>query len=154
MDEATWLSCTDPAPMLAFLLDSDRATERKLRLFAVACCRRVWPLLVHEVSRKAVEVAERYADGLATGDERYTAYQEADDVWQLLGNAFDEHLLGEDPSFAEAINAAGVHPYAASAAAESAVAAVEDFGEEGAVSGAYLTAAEAVSWVGTAEDAP
>jgi hypothetical protein len=68
MDEAGWLSCTDPTVLLAFLRDRGTASERKLRLFAAACCRRIWHLLKDEQGRNAVEVAELYADGLAERD--------------------------------------------------------------------------------------
>jgi hypothetical protein len=66
MTEQEWLACDDPAPMIDFSrgnmvskdlrLDSDRVvqvpdypesnvSDRKLRLFACACCRRIWHLL-------------------------------------------------------------------------------------------------------------
>jgi hypothetical protein len=64
MTEAEWMACTDPSKMLEFL--RGEASERKLRLFACACCRRFWHLVEDERSRRAVEVSERYADGLAT----------------------------------------------------------------------------------------
>jgi hypothetical protein len=40
-----------------------KAYDRRLRLYAAAECRRVWPLLIHEDLRKAVEGAEAFADG-------------------------------------------------------------------------------------------
>jgi hypothetical protein len=39
MTEAEWLECAEPGPLLDFL--GARASERKLKLLACACCRRV-----------------------------------------------------------------------------------------------------------------
>jgi hypothetical protein len=74
--EAEWLECTDPQPMLEFV--RGQVSDRKLRLFACACCRRYWRLPEDEHSRTAVEVAERYVDGQATPDELLDACAYAD----------------------------------------------------------------------------
>jgi hypothetical protein len=64
MTESEWLEGDNPLRMVE-LRRSGRANERKLRLFGSACCRRVWGLLPGQASQDAVEVAERFADGLA-----------------------------------------------------------------------------------------
>jgi hypothetical protein len=67
MTEREWLEATDPEPMLYFLRQG--VSERKLRLWAAACCRRVWDRLDYQ-ERQNIEVTERYADGTASDEER------------------------------------------------------------------------------------
>ena len=88
MTESEWFACADPAPMLDFL--KGKVSNRKLRLFLVACARLFWnqipdvtlrtgveasdprydwPAMATEM-RRAVEVGERYADGQALASER------------------------------------------------------------------------------------
>jgi hypothetical protein len=64
MTEEEWLICRDPMPMLSHV--EILASNRKLRLFAVACCRHIWPHLTSSEHKDAVVVAERHAEGLAT----------------------------------------------------------------------------------------
>src|SRR5262245_22343838 len=75
MTEAEWLACTNPQPMLEFL--RRQASDRKVRLFAVACCRRVWASLEHEEFRDAVLTAESFADGVADRAEMLAAHEKA-----------------------------------------------------------------------------
>jgi hypothetical protein len=72
MTEQEWLQ--DAEPMAMMNLMRDRAGERKLRLFACACLRR---LQLGKRSRRAVEMAERYADGMTEEDERRRAAEAA-----------------------------------------------------------------------------
>jgi hypothetical protein len=61
MTEAEWLACRKPMQLLALL--GRKADERKRRLFACACCYRIWSLIASEASREAVVAAEQFADG-------------------------------------------------------------------------------------------
>jgi hypothetical protein len=67
MSEVAWHSASNPRPMLSSLVGA--ASDRKLRLFAVACCRRIWHLVPDDRYRQAVDVAEQFAEGLAAGEE-------------------------------------------------------------------------------------
>jgi hypothetical protein len=77
MTELEWAICRKPNDMLLALPHTD--LDRKYRLFACACARRVWHLLDDERPRRAVEVAELYADGAATESELNEAYTAAKD---------------------------------------------------------------------------
>jgi hypothetical protein len=80
--EAEWLACTDPKPMLRFLIGTDYprvqaveafpdsiGSDRKLRLFACACYHRIHHLLPDARAQAVVEVAEQVADGILPRDE-------------------------------------------------------------------------------------
>lgn len=67
LEETEWLTCSDPIRMLEFLCNG-RTSDRKLRLFAVACSRRAWEL-IDDSGRDAVEVAERFADDQGSAEE-------------------------------------------------------------------------------------
>jgi hypothetical protein len=65
--EAEWLACEKPAPMLIFL--RGRVGDRKLRLFACACCRSVLRFVPPGPCRNALDLSLSCADGRATADD-------------------------------------------------------------------------------------
>jgi hypothetical protein len=73
--EADWQACHDPAPMVR-ALPADRY-QRELRLFAVACVRRVWALLP-PACREALMASERFAGGGFSESELAAAVNAAD----------------------------------------------------------------------------
>jgi hypothetical protein len=68
MTEAEWLSCTDSTQMLNWLSSSGKASDRKLRLFAVACFGRLFALLPDPRQRRGIEVLDQLAEGTVTLD--------------------------------------------------------------------------------------
>ena len=115
MNEAEWLSCTDPAPMLAFL--GSKASARKLRLFVVACCRRIGDSLHDRRSQAAIEIAEQFADGKADSAQLADAHAEALAASSELGD--DSY---DAPAYAAALAAGS--PLDATDAAELAAEGV------------------------------
>jgi hypothetical protein len=141
VDEVAWLSCDDVTPMLEFL--RGKTSERKLRLFAAACVRSHWELLVDPRSRAAVELSERVADGTSPPEELAAAYRAA---WAVVP------LLPDRMALVSAARAAGrtVQRDAYEAGcytAKEIVALHTELAEEGASSEAE---GERLHWVGKA----
>src|SRR5262245_4637492 len=98
MSEAEWLACADPRRMLDYLevyhkAARTKAGRRKMRLFACAGCRRLWHLAEYDKGRRAVEVAERYADGLADKEELRSARETDEPGWDRLWDAAQYAVL-------------------------------------------------------------
>ena len=83
MNEQDWLACADPAQMLGSL--NSHASPRKLRLFAVACARRMPELFPDPPARAVLDTAERHADGVATGKGVWAVALRAvqGDAWEV-----------------------------------------------------------------------
>jgi hypothetical protein len=87
MTEAEWLACDDPWKLLEEI--GWIASERKLRLFAVACCRSLWHVAGDDLTRETIDAAERFADGTITEEE---AIEAASFMVQQLPVTFTDHL--------------------------------------------------------------
>jgi hypothetical protein len=124
MKEAEWLASTDVGAMYTFLRDATtlfktrwqghRAvprfafSERKSRLFAVACCRRILHLMPTDEARECVLAAEQYADGLIDEDQLSEAAEASvrsfEQYWRRhRGSSARTH----PPIFRSAMNAVG-----------------------------------------------
>jgi hypothetical protein len=83
LDAAGWQSATSVYALLRDLQQHHGAgrtpgDRRRLRLFACAACRQVWRVFVDDDSRRAVEVAERFADVSAGREELDCARRSAE----------------------------------------------------------------------------
>jgi hypothetical protein len=92
MNEQEWLTCTDVTLLIKHL--RTRGQDRKLRLFACACARRLWDLLPVSPGREAVVVAERFADGDASAKALAEVYSRGIKVWSEAKHACDSLLTG------------------------------------------------------------
>jgi hypothetical protein len=103
MDEGQWFAEDYPEFILGDLRESGMLSERKARLFGVACSRRIWHLLTDERSRGAVEVAERFTEGTATADELREAL---DPAWQAYHDSEQARDASLRPGRPETLDAA------------------------------------------------
>jgi hypothetical protein len=85
MTESMWIACANPWSMVNHL--GSKASDRKRRHLACACLRRFWHVLRDEEARKAVETAERFADGMADADQLQAAQNNADAGPEVSGGS-------------------------------------------------------------------
>ena len=131
MTEQEWLTRADPAEMQEHIMHL--VSGRKVRLWACACVRQVWHLLGDKRSVAAVEIAERYADGLAAVTSLTAARAAAREAaWNAARNA------ALDSAWAAAWTVAGIAVWAAAwnAALDSARATAWDVAQAAAGDGA------------------
>jgi hypothetical protein len=88
--EAEWPTGANPRA----LLRAAGGTARKRELLSCACCRVVWEHLADSRSRAAVELLERFADGLATASELTDARRDCNAVYQALARLADHPVSG------------------------------------------------------------
>jgi hypothetical protein len=101
MTEKEWFNSVDVDTMLAFVAGREAPagavlplvpmSERKLRLFLVGSCRRHWHRFEDLECRQAIEVAERFADGEASQEQR--KFQE-ENTRALRNQWIEEALAG------------------------------------------------------------
>ena len=81
MTEAEWLAGDDPEPMIEHHCAT--ATLRKTRLLGIACCRRLDDMLDNLDAKRALRVAELWAEGECGAVERKEARRVAQAVAEL-----------------------------------------------------------------------
>src|SRR5438874_562960 len=93
MTEAEWLACAEPDEMLVLL--NEKANSRKLRLCCCGFVRRVWHQLMRvEESRRAVEIAEEFADGQCSEQDLSSAMMKADRAMEIAFNFKEKRAFG------------------------------------------------------------
>jgi hypothetical protein len=103
VNEQEWLACTDPALMLDFL--RDKTSDRKLRLLAISSYRLIWRWLTDPSNRTVLEVAERFADSLASPSELADAFATACNTYlnSYINSIFAYAAAHEDAAHAAAV---------------------------------------------------
>jgi hypothetical protein len=86
--EAEWLACTDPLTMLMDLVG--KASDARFRLFACACCRRIWDRFPHQNNRDLVVAVEDHPDGTFDHPVIHKA---------AVASSAVEHEFGNQPAY-------------------------------------------------------
>ena len=116
--------------------------DRTLRLFAVRCARKVQHLMTDPRSINALDVAENYANGLASDEDLAAAWEAA---WEEAREARAEAWAAAMAAASEAAREAAREARAAAweAAREAAMVAASEAAREAAMVAASVAASEA-----------
>jgi hypothetical protein len=113
MDAKEWARGKNPWDMVEFLGDK---SERKLKLYSCACCRRVWPVFTDARSRAAIETTELWLEGAASDAEldraaegAYDANEESDRSSPEVAAAYLPRHVGWQTAANVAHSAASAH---------------------------------------------
>jgi hypothetical protein len=101
MTAKKWLACTDPFALLSSA--GERTTDRKARLFCVACCRQVLHLAPAARRKRAealLKVAERFADSEPTRAERLKAQKKAGGSYSMIYATLAVRMTAADGHYA------------------------------------------------------
>src|SRR5262249_9656243 len=92
MTESEWLQCSEPYKMLHVV--KDIGSDRKLRLFAGACCRQAWERLDDNTCKSSVEMVEKFCEGTITNTEALDVVLRLHSHWaELKGDWPDPAVL-------------------------------------------------------------
>jgi hypothetical protein len=125
MNKRRWLDEWWPGRLLG-LVRQVRVPRRR-RLYACACCRRIWDLITDPRSRRAVEIAESFADGQASETELTAAHSEACVAAAEMGAAVVRHPVSKRkmPRKLSVAAQAAAHASAAQVTVHGSLAAAE-----------------------------
>jgi hypothetical protein len=93
MTEAEWLAATDPRQMVEYL--DDKASDRKLRMFGVACCRCIWHFLRGDSWKRAIHTTERLADGLDSAENLMAALRSGMVAYMQQQDQLDQRVQND-----------------------------------------------------------
>jgi hypothetical protein len=115
--EEEWLACRDVWEMFGRFRFP--ASERKLRLFSVVCCRCSGSLLANPFLRRAVNLVEQFADGHATEEELHATFLWASNLTLKLRKANRERKIHRWAEAAAVMHSTAPADRGASMAAET-----------------------------------
>jgi hypothetical protein len=105
-----WLSDEEWDFLFDFLGGQVQPSERKMRLFACACCRAVWTFITDTKCREAIKVAEQFADHHVSVESLRVIYAEVAELARITWeNTHRGGTISLEVALARSLAGAAVH---------------------------------------------